>query len=331
MSRSSIAIRAAVVAALSGGVLLPVGASAQESAESYPSKDVKLVCAFPAGSGADVYVRYFAEKLKPIMKQTVIVENRVGAAGNIATTYTARAKPDGYTIYIHAPSSLAANMHLFKKPPVDIRKEIQIVSALNQQPFMLAVASNSPAKTYKELVAILKKKGDKASYATSNPTNQISSFLFKQALGIKPVEVPYRTAMETVNDMMSGRIDFAFHDPVSAIAQRNAGKLRLFGVTTIERVKALPDMPTMDELGIKGFDVPGWWAAMVPAATPKPIVAKLNKIFVQVAESKETVDFFAKFGADAISSTPEAGQKRLIEDVDRWGKNIAAAGIPKRG
>jgi tripartite-type tricarboxylate transporter receptor subunit TctC len=320
---------AALAAALALAASVP--AAAQEKVESFPSKDVKFVCAFPAGSGADVYVRYFAEKMKPVMKQTIIVENRVGAAGSIATTYVARAKPDGYTIFIHAPSALASNMHLFKNPATDVRKSIQIVTALNNQPFMLAVASNYPAKTYQELVDILKKKGDKASYAISNPTNQIASYLFKTALGVKPVEVPYRTAMETTNDMMGGRIDFAFHDPVSAIAQRNAGKLRLFGVTTKERMKALPDLPSMHELGIKDFDVPGWWAAMVPSATPKPIVDKLNKMFVPVAESKETVEFFAKFGADAISSTPEAGQKRLIDDVEKWGKNIADAKIPKRG
>jgi tripartite-type tricarboxylate transporter receptor subunit TctC len=306
-------------------------AVAQENVESFPSREVKFVCAFPAGSGADVYVRYFAEKMKPVLKQPVIVENRVGAAGSIATTYVARAKPDGYTIFIHAPSALASNMHLFKNPATDVRKSIQIVTALNQQPFMLAVATNYPAKTYKELVDILKKKGDKASYAISNPTNQIASYFFKTAHGINPVEVSYRTAMETTNDMMGGRIDFAFHDPVSAIAQRNAGKLRLFAVTTKERVKALPELPSLHELGITDFDVPGWWAAMVPSATPKPIVDKLNKLFVPVADSKETVEFFAKFGADAISSTPEAGQKRLVDDVEKWGRNIAAAKIPKRG
>jgi tripartite-type tricarboxylate transporter receptor subunit TctC len=319
----------ALAAALALSAAIP--AAAQEKVESFPSKEVKFVCAFPAGSGADVYVRYFAEKMKPVFKQPVIVENRVGAAGSIATTYVARAKPDGYTIYIHAPSALASNMHLFKNPATDVRKSIQIVTALNQQPFMLAVATNYPAKTYQELVEILKKKGDKASYAISNPTNQISSYLFKTALGVNPVEVSYRTAMETTNDMMGGRIDFAFHDPVSAIAQRNAGKLRLFGVTTKDRVKALPDLPTMQELGIKDFDVPGWWAAMVPSATPKPLVDKLNKLFLPVASSKETVDFFAKFGADAITSTPEEGQKRLVDDVEKWGKHIAAAKIPKRG
>ena len=145
-------------------------------------------------------------------------------------------------------------MHLFKNPGTDVRKSIQIVSALNEQPFMLAVPANSPAKTYKELVEILRKKGDKANHAVSNPTSQVSSFLFKDMLKLSAVEVMYRTDNDALNDMTSGRIDFSFMNPVTAIAQRNAGRVRLFGVTTKERVKALPDLPSMHELGLTGYE-----------------------------------------------------------------------------
>ncbi len=311
--------------------LAATAASAQDKPEAFPSREVRFVCAFPAGSGADVYVRYFAEKMRPHLKQTVIVENRAGANGNIATEYTARAKPDGYTVYVHAPSALAANMHLFAKPPVDIRTTLQVVTVLNQQPFMLTVAVGSPAKTMAELVEVVKAKGDKASYATTAPTGKIAAFLFNEHFGLKAVEVAYRTGPDSLNDMASGRIDFAMHDPVLAVAQTNAGKLRMLGVTTKERSKALPALPSLYEQGVKSLDVPGWWAAMVPAGTPKPIVDRLNKMFVDVVESEETRKFFAQFGADAMTSTPEAGQKRMIEDVDNWGRNIEKAKIPKQG
>ena len=311
--------------------LAATGAAAQEKPEAFPSREVRFVCAFPAGSGADVYVRYFAERMRPIFKQTVIVENRAGANGAIATEYVVRSKPDGYVVYVHAPSSLAANMHLLEKPPSDIRTTLQVVTALNQQPFMLTVATTLPWKTTDELVAAMKAKGDKASYATTAPTGKVAGFLFKDHYKLGAVEVAYRTGPDTLNDMASGRIDYAMHDPVIAVAQANAGKLRMLAVTTRERVKALPELPSLHEQGATGLDVPGWWAAMVTAATPKPIVDRLHQMFVQVVETEETRKFFAQFGADAITSTPAAGQKRMIEDVDAWGRNIEKAKIPKQG
>lgn len=314
-----------------GAAALPSLALAQESADAYPSRDVKFVCAFPAGSGADVYVRWFADRMRPIMKRNVIVENRAGANGNIATTYTARAKPDGYTIYVHAPSALAANMHLFKNPPVDVAKEIQVVATINRQPFMLTVASNSPHKTVPDLVAALKKKGGKASYATTAPTSRVAGAWFLKEMGIEAVEVQYRTGPDTLNDMTSGAIDFAMHDPVMAVSQANAGKLLMLGVTTKTRMKALPNVPSLQELGVKGLDVPGWWAAMVPAGTPKPIVDKLNKMWSQLVGSEETLQFMAKFGADTWVSTPEEGQKALVDDVRAWGEYIKLAKIQPQG
>lgn len=322
--------RRAILAGAASVAIAPA-VSAQESADAYPSKDVKFVCAFPAGSGADVYVRYYAEKMRPIMKRTVVVENRVGANGNIATTYTARAKPDGYTIYIHAPSSLAANMHLFKRPPVDVVKEIQIVAGLNRQPFMLTVGVDRPWKTLDEVVAAMKAKGEKASFATNNPTARVSSAWFKKHFDLKAVEVQYRTGAETLNDMKTGVIDYAFHDPVTAVANANAGRLRIIAVTTKDRMKSLPDVPSLNELGVKDYDVPGWWGAMVPAGTPKAIVDKLNKMFNQVTDTEETRKFFGKFGADTLILTPEEAQKMLAEDVKAWGGFVKLANIEPQG
>ncbi len=152
-----------------------------------------MVCAFPPGSGADVLVRYFADKLRPIVGRTVIVENKAGAGGNIATEFVARAKPDGHTIYVHAATAVAANQHLFKKPPVDAGKAIQIAASINRQPFMLVVDAKSPYKTVADLTAAMKPKGDKATYATAAPTGTIMGELYKDATGIKAIEVTYRS------------------------------------------------------------------------------------------------------------------------------------------
>ena len=231
-----------------------------------------------------------------------------------------------------APSSLATNMHMFKNPPVDAGKAIQVVTQLNRQSFMLMVANKSPLKSIADIVALGKQKGDKMSYATTAPTGQVSGFLFKKILGLQAVEVNYRTGADTLADIEKGHVDYAFHDPVLAIAQAKAGTMRIIGVTTKERMKALPDVPSLHELGVKDLDVPGWWGAMVPMATPKPIVDKLHKMFVAVTSTEETKKFFNQFGADPVtSSSPEAAQKQLLGDIEIWGRHINDAGIPKQG
>lgn len=323
----------AILHALMIAVALQMAPSiaAAEDADGYPSKDIVFVCAFPPGSGADVLVRYFAEKVRPVAERTIIVENKSGASGNIATEYVARSKPDGYTIYVHAASAIAANMHLFKNPPVDVRTALQVAATINQQPFMLTVTTDSPWKTVAELTAYLKEKGDKASYATTAPTGQVMGALYKEIMGLQAVEVPYKTGNDTLPDMYAHRIDYALHDPVLSLAQARAGKLRILAVSTKERMKAIPEYPTMDEEGVTGLNVPGWWAAMVPAATPKPIVNKINQWFVQVVSTDEVKAFLNKFGGDPFISTPEDAQKLLISDVDAWAEYVRIAKIPPKG
>jgi tripartite-type tricarboxylate transporter receptor subunit TctC len=295
-------------------------------AQEYPSQDIRLVCAFPPGSGADVLVRYFAEKLKPIVNRTVIVENKSGAGGNIATEYVARAKPDGHTIYVHAGTAVAANQSLFKKPPVDVVRDIRVAATINRQPFMLVVDAKSPYKTVAELTEAMKKKGDRASYAYAAPTGRIMGEIYKDKTGVKAVEINYRTAPDSLNEILSGKLDFAMHDPVFALAQQREGRLRILAVSTGKRLDALPDQPTMAELGIP-MDLTGWWAAMVPAATPKPIVDKINAWFVQIVSSEETKKFLNSFGGDPYINTPEQGQALLVRDVKDWGDYVRLAKI----
>src|SRR5262249_44010324 len=180
---------------------------ASTHAQDYPSQDIRFICGFPAGSGADVLVRYMGEKVRSVAGRTIIVENKVGAAGNIAAVYTAKAKPDGYTVYVHAASAIAANMHLFKAPPIDAARDLQVVAGVNKQPFMVMVPAGSPYKTLAELTAAMKAKGEAASYAQSNTSGKVMGELYKQATGVKAVEVPYRTANDSLNDFASGRLD----------------------------------------------------------------------------------------------------------------------------
>jgi len=311
---------AGAAAALLGA---PLGASAQQ----YPSQDIHIICAFPAGSGADVLVRYFGEKLREKSGRTVLVENKVGAAGNIAAEYTARAKPDGYTIHIHAGSSTAANYSLYKNPPINPSKDLQVVATLNQQPFMVVVAKNSPYKSLTELTEAMKKKGDKASYAESNTTGKVMGELYKNATGVQALDVAYRTANDSLNDFQSGVIDYGMVDPVFAIIQQREGRLRMLAVSTPKRMQAVPDLPTLAEEGIKGVELFGWFAAMVPAGTPRPIVDQLNKWFNEIEATDETRQFLNKFGGDPWITTPEQGQAQLAKDQEDWKTYIKAARI----
>ena len=295
-------------------------------AQAYPTRDIHLVCAFPPGSGADVLVRHFAEKLRPIAKRNVIVENKAGAGGNIATEYVARAKPDGYTIYVHAGSAVAANMWLFKKPPVDAAKTLVVAATINRQPFMVVVAANSPYKTLADLTAAMKQKGDKATYATAAPTGKIMGEIYKNTAGLKAVEVSYKTAPDSVNEILSGKLDYGMHDPVFSLAQQREGRMRILGVSTGKRLQAAADLPTMTEQKVP-MDLTGWWAAMVPTGTPKPVVDQIHQWFTFMVQTDETVKFLNSFGGDAWPSKPGEGQAELIKSIKEWGGYVKLAKI----
>jgi len=299
-------------------------------AQQYPAQDIHFICAFPPGSGADVLVRYFAEKVRPLTGRNVLVENKSGAMGNISIAYTARAKPDGYTVFVHGGSGVAASMSLFKNPPVDVAKTIQIAATINRQPFMCVVATDSPYKTLADLTKVMKEKGAKANYATAATNGTVMGELYKQATGIQAVEVVYKTGGDSLNDQLSGRIDYAMQDPVYALAQQREGRLRILGISTGSRLDATPDLPTMTEQGVP-MDVTGWFAAMVPAGTPQPVIQQINKWFVEVVSAPETKAFLNKFGGDPFIISPEEGQKLLLKDIDAWKEHVRVAKIVPQG
>jgi tripartite-type tricarboxylate transporter receptor subunit TctC len=294
---------------------------------SYPNATITLVTGFPAGSGSDILVRYFGKELQALSKQTVIVENKAGAAGNIAAEYVARSKPDGYNIYVHAASSVAANMHLFKKPPIDVAKDLQIAATINQQAFMLIVPTASPYKNVAELVKGMKEKGDKGSYAQSNTTGRVMGRMFTDAAKIDTVAISYKTDTDILNDLQGGVIDFAMMNPVFALAQVREGRARVLAVSTPERIKAAPEYPTFAEAGIPDLVMLSWFAAMVPAATPKPVVDQINAYFREILTKPETAKFLTENGGDPFVSSPADGQKLLLRQVDDWARYVKMAGI----
>jgi tripartite-type tricarboxylate transporter receptor subunit TctC len=300
-------------------------------AQTYPTQDLHFICAYPAGSSSDSIVRFLAEKIRPQAGRIILVENKPGANGNLATEFVARAKPDGHTILVHAGSALAANMHLFKNPPVDVATAIQVAGTINRQAFMLAVDSTRPWKTLAELTAAMKEKGDKASYATYSATATIMGELYKRATGVRATEVGYRVGADTLNDLSSGALDYGIYDPPFAMSQARNGKLRLLAVGVKERLNAAPNIPTMQEEGIPDVDLPGWFAAMMPSATPKSVVDQISKWVAEAVRQDATKQFLNGFGSDPWISSPEQGQARLISDIKDWGEYVRIAKIVPQG
>jgi tripartite-type tricarboxylate transporter receptor subunit TctC len=312
---------------LAGLVIAP----ALPRADDYPTQDIHFICAFPPGSGADVLVRYFADKVRPLTGRNIVVENRSGAGGNIAIEYVARAKPDGYTVFVHGASGVAASMSLFKKPPVDVGKTIQVVATINRQPFMILVDAKSPHQTLADLTAAMKPKGAKASYATAAPFGTVVGEIYKLGTGVQAVEVNYKNAIDSLNDQLSGSLDYAVHDPVYALAEQRKGDLRILAVSTADRLKANPDFPTLKELGVSDLDMMGWWAAMVPQGTPKPIADQINKWFDQVVASEETRKFLASFGGDQLILPPDQAQALFLKEINNWADYVRLAKIVPSG
>jgi tripartite-type tricarboxylate transporter receptor subunit TctC len=318
----------AATSALTASAALGIGRPA--FAQQWPAQDIHFICGFPPGSGADVIVRYFAEKVRPLTGKNIIVENRVGAGGNLAIEYVARAKPDGYNVLLHGGNAVAGMMSLLKNPPVDVSKTIQLAATINRQAFMFVVDAKSPYKTIADLTKGMLEKGEKASYATTTVDATVMGEIYKSKTGVKAIEVSYKTASDTVNDQLSGALDYAVQNPVFALAQAREGKMRILGVGSHERLQSLPDLPTMSEQGIE-MNVIGWWSAMVPAGTPKPAVDLINKWFVEVVGSDESKKFLNNLGGDPFINTPERAQELMFKDIENWREYVRIAKITPQG
>ncbi|MGZ3409173.1 MAG: Bug family tripartite tricarboxylate transporter substrate binding protein [Xanthobacteraceae bacterium] len=300
---------------------------APSHAQEYPTREIRLVCGFVAGSGADVIHRYFAEKLKALIGKPVIVENKPGASGNLAHSYVAKAKPDGYTVYPVGGTALAASLYLFKNAPVDPLKDFDPLTALLKQPWTLVVDAKSPFKTVPELTAYLKEKKNKASYSTATTTGTIVGELYKSIAGLETVQVNYKTIGDSLNDLQSGAVDFAMADAAFALGQAKNGNVRILAVSSGQRSKSMANIPTMAESGVPGLDITVWWAVQLPAGTPKPIADKLQGWFTEILDMPETEQFLANIGTDVFKTTPAQTRALLEQEIKNWAEYARLAKI----
>jgi len=319
-------MRATGVALLA--TLLGLGATAA-AAQTYPTRSVKIIAPFAAGGLADVLARSVAERLTKSTGQPFVVENRTGAGGNVGAEVVSRAEPDGYTLLMSSAGILTINQFLYAKMPFDAATAFTPVTVVADMPMVLVVRNDVAARDVKEFIGLARSTSGGLFYGSpgNGTTGHLGMELFMAAAGVKLEHVPYKSAAEAVQATLAGQTSALFDNPPTIMAQVRAGTLRALGVAAKERMAQLPNVPTIGEAGLPGFEASSWFGLIAPAKTPKAIVDRLR---TEVAAALKDVDMqnrFAPSGARLVGNTPEQFATLITEDRARWEKVIAAAGI----
>ena len=301
--------------------------AAAASADTYPSRQITIVVPFAAGSGTDSIARIIGQYLQTALGQPVVIENKVGASGVLAATYVARAAPDGYTLLMATNSTHSANPHLFKSLSYDPVKDFAPVARIGSYVFMLVVGKDVPAKTLPELVTYAKANPGKLTFASGNTTGIVAGETLKSRAGIDILHVPYKSTPPAINDVLGGRVSMMFIDLAPGLEHVRAGNFRALAVTTKERSALLPDLPSLAEAGIPGYDVTSYAALFAPAGTPKEIVDRLNAELQKIIANPQAKSRIAITGFDAFSGPPETLASFVQSELVNWGKLIKDAGI----
>ena len=318
------------ISAWLGGAMAMLAIAAPAQA-AWPERAITIIVHFPPGGANDLLGRLIAAELAPVLGQGVVVENRPGANGNIATEYLARARPDGYTILIHSPTSIAANKFMLKNTPADLDKSIVTVATLFKFAPYLTVGATRRWRNVQEMVAYLRQRADRASFSASSPTGRLTGNLFKEALQLNAVEILNRTPADVLYDLQIGRLDYAFTDSVFARAQASEQNLKILAVAAHERMKSDSTIPTLEEQGVPGLDVQGFFGVMAPAGTPRPVASKINGWIVDVVAQRLTQEFISNFGADPLIATPDQAERMFLDSFREWGRLVKLARIKPEG
>jgi tripartite-type tricarboxylate transporter receptor subunit TctC len=311
----------ALLAALAA--LGPAGAWAQ----AYPSKTITLIVPFAAGSATDQLARALGQSITEQTKLAVVVENKAGASGMPAAQQAARAPADGHTVLITTNTTHAANEHLYKKLPYDPVKDFAPVTGLGKGGQVLVVNAGSPYKTVAELLEAARKNPGKLSFGSGSSSSRVAGEMLKQLSGTDILHVPYKSNPLAITDLLGGQIDLMITDTSTGVPQVKAGKLRALGYSTPKRSTQLPDVPTIAEAGVRGYDMGYWFAAYVPAGTPAPVVARLNELLGQAVKGPAAKAFFDTAGSEPWTTSPDELARFQAAETLKWGKVIKAAGI----
>lgn len=324
MIRRAFAITVLTTLAASSGAL-----PAQAAEDDYPNRTVKIIVPFAAGGSTDVVARILAEKLAVELKQSFVVDNRAGASGNIGAELVAKSPADGYTLLMGTTGVLSINGHLYKSLSYDPDKDFTPVSYTSLITNILVVNPDVPARTVPELVRLAKSKPGSLTFASSGSgsSTHLSGELFKSLAGVDILHVPYRGSSQALIDVISGQVTMLFDNAPSAIPFIQQGKLRAVAVTSKRRLPNLPDVPTIEESGVAGYESLSWSGIVAPAATPGPVIAKLNAAIERILKMEEVKQRFAAMGVEPVGGMPEVFARHVRVESDKWGKLIKAANI----
>ena len=309
----------ALVATLAGGSAM---------AQAWPSKPISLIVPFPAGGTTDVLARALAEKLTVSLGQTVIVESKPGAGATLGADYVAKARPDGYTLLVGAVHHTIASS-VYKKLPYDFQKDLAPITTIAMVPNVLVVNAGTPAKNVAELVAMLKARPGAYNYGSNgNGTAQhLIGTQFENMTGTDFSHIPYKGSGPLATDLLGGQITMSFDTVTPVLQHIKAGKLRALAVTTARRSSALPDVPTLDEAGLKGFNIGTWFGVLAPAATPRDVLARLNAEMVKVIQSPEFRKRMDEIGAEPIADSADHMAQQIKSETEKFAKLVKDAKV----
>jgi len=314
------------ILALAASALAPA-AGAAEKPSTYPDRPIRLMVPFPPGGGTDLVSRTMQPALQQRLGQQIVIDNRGGAQGVVGTQIAASAAPDGYTLVIAEIGATALAPALIPNPGFDVVKDFEPITQLITQPYIMSIHPSVPAKNLGEFVKLAQAKPGALNYGSGNVTAHVMQEVFFRTAKISLVHIPYKGSGPSVAALVQNEVQTIFSGPGAAIPQIKAGRLRAIAVTTIKRSRELPEIPTLDESGYKGFEISGWYGIMAPAKTPKAIVNRLNSDIVAVLTTGETPKILAARGYDPAPTTPEAFTKYLRSEVARWSKAVKDYGI----
>ncbi|HEX2011666.1 MAG TPA: tripartite tricarboxylate transporter substrate binding protein [Roseateles sp.] len=310
-------------------VLALLAASAASAFAAYPDRPVEWVVPYPAGGGADVVARTLAEAMGKTLSQTLIINNKPGAATNIGADYVAKAKPDGLVMLTADTATLAANPWLYAKLPYKAEQDLAPVGLMARFPMLLVVNPNVPVKTYQEFLAWAARQEQGVNYATpgAGSPHHLATELLREKTRLKLMHIPYRGAAPAVQDVIGGQVPFMFVDTAAGYPHILSGKLRAIAVASPARIKTFAEVPTFAEQGLAGFEAYAWQGLTVPAATPVPVIATLNKALQEALNSTAVKARFQVLGLEPLGGTPEQMRAYWKQEQAKWGQVIKAANI----
>ncbi len=327
MKRLWVLVSAAIAAA---GLASAPATLAADAAQHYPTRPIRFVCPYNPGGAGDIFTRVVGYKMAEILGQTVVVDNRAGANGGIGTAIVAKATPDGYTLLMGNSGPMAVNPNLYKSVPYDPVKDFAPISQGTVYWYVLVVPSATPVKGLDDMIALLKSKPGQLTYGSTGigGGNHLAGELFNLMTKTTAIHVPYTGSAPALAALLGGQTSYMFDTVVTATPHVRAGRLRAIGQTALKRAGSLPDVPTLDESGLKGFEITQWQAVVAPAGTPKPIVDKLYRAVVEALRSSEVIDRIGpRAGNDLVGNTPQEFAEVIRHDLEKYAKLVKAAGI----